>query len=274
MARVLQIGWPCEGFGPGSLVVAVGSASLRHTHVAYRPFGRTEDTYRIPGESPIVYRRRFVAVLASGLGAGCTSFGGSDEEGERTPTPTAAASSTPDPTPPATSVGATRPDSEPATVPREYQCESESRDRLWTGYQDVAWGDAEGFALRVNALAFEYGERATIELRNVSDETLHTGNEHKFNLELSTDDGWREVRVPTTDRALPYTDEAIVHEPGEGFEWEIELTESGIEAASYHEDDLTVCPDLPAGRYRFVYWGVLGESSLAVAFDLDRPESG
>lgn len=220
-----------------------------------------------------MHRRRFVAVLASGLGAGCTSFGGSQDEGGQTPTDTAIATPTPGPTAAATPAGAIRPDSDPETVPADYHCESESRERLSTGYGDVAWGSAEGFALRVNTLDFEYGETVAIELRNVSDETLDTGNEHKFNLECYTDDGWREVRVPTTDDALPYTDEGVDHDPSEGFEWAIELTESGIEAASYHGDDLTVCPDLPGGRYRFVYWGVLGESSVAVAFDIDRPAS-
>jgi len=37
-------------------------------------------------------------------------------------------------------------------------------------------------------------------------------------------------------------------------------------AGHVHEDSLSVCPDLPPGRYRFVFW----EPTVAVAFDVER----
>lgn len=55
---------------------------------------------------------------------------------------------------------------------------------------------------------------------------------------------------------------------GQGWTWAIELTESGIPAAT--DVDVSVCPGLPAGRYRFVYWGT--DEPVAVGFDLSRQE--
>lgn len=168
--------------------------------------------------------------------------------------------------------GHVRPEGDPETVPAALDCGDDDFERHGPGVDPstVRWGlaaDDDGeptFALRVEDLAYQRGETVRVALTNVSDSKQHTGNRHKHGLEVYTEDGWQDVRGWADGRPRGYTDEALAHDPGEGFEWTFEFTEDGVLAGHVHEDDLTVCPGLPAGRYRFVFW----EPAVAVAFDL------
>lgn len=172
--------------------------------------------------------------------------------------------------------GAIRPDGAPDPI-GPLECERAGVERYdgWFEPSDVVWGDLEAdgdggdgvaLALRIDDTAYGRGETASIRLRNVADRIVNTGNRRKYSLEVSTESGWQDVRVGDADGFFEYTDEAVGHVPGEGFEWSIELTESGIAEAAPH-DHAAVCPALAAGRYRFVYWGAIG-GAVAVGFDL------
>lgn len=170
---------------------------------------------------------------------------------------------------PGTLPGHVRPADEPATVPDELACDDEDFRRHGEGFSEpVRWGESGNhwgaFALRVDRLAVDRGEAVTVTLTNVGPEGGHTGNRNKYNLQVLTKAGWQDVRGAPEDVHLGYTDEAVGHETGDGFEWTFELTPEGVLAGHDHEDHLSVCPGLPAGRYRFVFW----EPTLAVAFDL------
>lgn len=154
-------------------------------------------------------------------------------------------------------------------------CPDEGFERHYQGFDEanVSLGeilrDGEpALAMRVAETTYERGDTVEIRLVSVGDASLNTGNRHKFNLQVDTDDGWQDVRG-ADEGTFPYTDEAVRHPPGEGFEWAIELTESGVVDASGTAGDLRVCPELPAGRYRFAYWGVIGDGAIAVEFDLE-----
>lgn len=169
--------------------------------------------------------------------------------------------------------GYVRPDAEPDPVP-PLECDESGvrRHDQWYDEETVRWGDFEvdgdvALSLRVDALEYAYGETATVTLTNVSDEPVETDNRAKYNLQVYTEDGWQDVRVKDEDGHFEYTDEAVEHAPGEGFEWSVDLTEAGIVDGTYH-DDARVCPDLQSGRYRFAYFGVIGDGAVAVSFDL------
>lgn len=171
--------------------------------------------------------------------------------------------------------GYVRPDGDPANVPASLTCDEEGVERQnWTGESEVPWGesgplsdsddDGPVFALRVDQREVALGETVEITMTNLTDETQYTGNRHKHGFEVLTEEGWQDVRVAPEDATIEYTDEGIGHDPGEGFQWTIELTEEGVVDGHAYEDTLEVCPDLQPGRYRFVFW----EPAVAVAFDV------
>lgn len=170
---------------------------------------------------------------------------------------------------PADLPGHVRPEDDPV-VREPLTCDRDGFERHGNWVEDPPWGlatDDDGdptFALRVDRLEAAYGETVTVTMTNVSDTTQSTGNRNKYAFQTYTESGWQDVRGATDGDLFPYTDEAINHYPGDGFEWTLELTEEGLVANHYHEDRLVVCPDLEPGRYRFVFW----EPGVAVAFDL------
>lgn len=166
--------------------------------------------------------------------------------------------------------GHVRPDGDPEHVPSELVCDDSDFKRHYPMVEnedDTYWGtdSEEHFALRVNDRTFERGETVEITLTNITAHEQRTGNRHIYGFQLKTDEGWQDVRGWEDGSEQPYTSEAISHDPGEGFEWELAFTEEGlIEPGHTHEDRLVVCPDLKEGRYRFT---VGMNESIAVAFD-------
>jgi hypothetical protein len=170
--------------------------------------------------------------------------------------------------------GDSSPDGEPESVPEGLQCDDDSFQRHFDGYEEdmLQWGTTGKYSLTSDSLQFEYGDSADFILRYTGSGEGQTGIKHKFNLELFTEAGWQEVRGWGDGQQKPYTDEAVSQEPGVAFEWTIELTESGITdvATETHANALEVCPDLKSGRYRFVYWGLPDDAAVGIAFDLRR----
>lgn len=153
-------------------------------------------------------------------------------------------------------------------------CRDEEFVRLPQAFEEegIRMGDLERdgeviLSMRTAAREYERGDTVGVELTNVSEGEVTTGSWTKYNLQVFTSDGWRDVRG-SDDGDVMYTDEGVVHYPGGGFEWTFELTGSGV--VENGPDELRVCPRLPAGRYRFAFWGLTdGESgALAVEFDL------
>jgi hypothetical protein len=124
--------------------------------------------------------------------------------------------------------------------------------------------DTPTFALRADDTTYQFGDAVTITLTNLLPERNGTGNRHKYNIQVLTEAGWQDVRGSTNRDLFPYTDEGILHDPGEGFEWTFDLTAEGVTGGHVHEDDLEVCPDLQPGRYRFLFW----EPTVAVTVDV------
>lgn len=168
--------------------------------------------------------------------------------------------------------GTVAPDDDPGSIPRSLQCDSEEFDRLepWYDSNDVHWGEADVFALRVADTAYENGETIDLTLTHVGNETEEFSDYRHFNFELYTESGWQDVRGATTSEPTRVVlADGDSHEPGEEWHWEIELTESGIEAESDLPEKSRVCPELQSGRYRFVFANQFGaEDNVAVAFDV------
>lgn len=165
--------------------------------------------------------------------------------------------------------GYVSPKHDPDKSPSPLECDSleeKAYERHPRRYETVQLGETEHFSLRVNARSFEYSETAVITLQNTSSETQQSGGRDEFNLEVSTREGWQDVRVWTADHPLVYPDVAFPIESGERLSWEIELSEDGI--AERSTDGLEVCPSLTTGRYRFTFAALLSDDDIAVEFDL------
>ena len=179
-----------------------------------------------------------------------------------------------DQTPIENQTGAASPDGVPDIVPESLQCDDESFERQFKGYDEdpINWGTTGEYSLTSDDLQYQYGDSIDVTLRFTGSGTGQTGNKYKFNLELFTEAGWHEVRGWSDGQQKPYTDEAVTHAEGVAFEWTFKLTESGITdvATETHAKTLVVCPDLQSGRYRFVYWGLPRDAAVGIAFDLRR----
>lgn len=170
--------------------------------------------------------------------------------------------------------GAVRPETEAEPID-PFECDRSNIHRHPQAFDEgnLIWGSIEHerrvtLGLRIDDTEFEYGDTAQVELTNVTDEPVYTGNRTKYNIQAYTEDGWQDVRVADEEQRFGYEDDAVEHPPGEGFEWSVELTETGIVAGTYH-DHAEVCPELSGGRYRFAFFGIT-DGAVAVAFDLRR----
>lgn len=167
--------------------------------------------------------------------------------------------------------GEIRPESEPSDVPDPLVCEDgeyERHSRSTTGPQ---WGDVDDYALRVDGLSFIYGETATVSLTYVGGRRTATGSGMKFLIEVYTREGWQDARTTHVDSpGIAAPDETVQHDTPDLFEWELELTEEGLQIPDTFASMTAVCPDLQSGRYRFTYYGLDSGDDIAVAFDLNR----
>lgn len=160
-----------------------------------------------------------------------------------------------------------RPDGEPQRVPTEWVCDDDQAEREPQRFDEasLSWGDdPEGrWELRIDDVEIEHSASVHVRLRNVSDEEQITGNRGKYNLQIETADGWEDIRTWRDGQPKPHPDEAVGHDPGDGFDWQFDVTEE-----AFTDQEISVCPDLETGRYRFAF-GYDEDAGIAVGFDLD-----
>jgi hypothetical protein len=128
--------------------------------------------------------------------------------------------------------GHVRPNGDPRKL-QDFSCETDGFERHWSQSGNVPLGEAHNdeeltFAMRFHGTQtvaagddgsprVGRGHEIRVTMRNVSTDYQYTGNRQKYALQVLTMDGWQDVRG-TTEGPLGYTDEAIEHRPGEGFE--------------------------------------------------------
>lgn len=162
-----------------------------------------------------------------------------------------------------------RPDGGPQRIPSNWVCDDEAAERQPQLCDEgaLSWGDNPGrhWELRVDDVEFDQGASVHVRLRNVSDEERGTGHPDGYNLQFRTDDGWEDVRVWRDGQPKPHPDEDVVHDPGEGFDWQFDATE-----AAFDDREIEVCPGLETVRYRFAF-EYTDDEGIAVGFDLRVP---
>lgn len=119
---------------------------------------------------------------------------------------------------------------------------------------------AGGFEITANRSVVLRGEPIEFTLRNVAVEDRYSGTKAKYVLQRRTVDEWETVTL-LREPHLGFNATAIVHEPGEGFEWTFEASAHGFTDGKY-----AVCQQLQPGEYRFVY---VDDSPVAVRFEVE-----
>lgn len=161
-----------------------------------------------------------------------------------------------------------RPDGEPQQVPTEWVCDDDQAERQPQRFDEesLSWGDdpEERWELRIDDIDIEHGASVHVRLRNVTEEQHNTGHEGKYNLQIQTDYGWKDIRVWREGQPKPQPDVLVRHDPGEGFDWRFRMTED-----EFNDQEIKVCPELETGRYRFAFWALEDDTAIAVGFDLN-----
>ncbi|RLM72417.1 DUF6517 family protein [Halorubrum sp. Atlit-26R] len=112
-----------------------------------------------------------------------------------------------------------------------------------------------------------YGQSLRLVLRNTGGAPTPTLGESAYSLQRETGEGWLDVRGSTTGEAVELPREEASLGTSSAYSWDITLTESGI-ADAVDGVDLSVCPPLGAGTYRFVYWGLVDAPPIGAEFEL------
>lgn len=140
-------------------------------------------------------------------------------------------------------------------------------DRFQSNDSAVAYGEYNGFKLTASGSELSPGDTVTLHLTNASSEERQTGTDDWFDLQRKHGDGYRSVYFVAEEPA--FSDEAVPHEPGEGFEWRFELTQDGLTTETEFVT-FRACNEVTPGEYRFLYWGFSGtEESVAVRFRVE-----
>lgn len=168
---------------------------------------------------------------------------------------------------PAELTGFVAPGGEPPTVPAPIECATGRRHEQRVAEPAVQLGQAtrDGdpqFALTADDTVYERGDTLGVSLRTITPTPRESAGRYSYNLQVLTEAGWQDLRVVTRPQ-ISYPEDTVVHAPGEGFDWSITLTASGLLADHILEQSLLVCPGLVVGRYRFLFW----DPAVAVEFD-------
>lgn len=118
-------------------------------------------------------------------------------------------------------------------------------------YYDVVHESDDAWELTAGPDPVALGASMTVRLANVSEESLDTwGSGAMTTLQFADGDRWIDVSYFDD---VAWGDSAMIHAPGEGWEWSFEVDRESIESVG----KFAICADLVAGTFRFVYWGIL-----------------
>ncbi|SFR30691.1 MULTISPECIES: hypothetical protein [Halorubrum] len=160
----------------------------------------------------------------------------------------------------------------PDGTPPTLDCDDDAFVRLDRPFEGsvtetVVETDATTLELSTEGTTETYGQSLRLILRNTGDDPAPTLGEFAYSIQRETGDGWLDVRGSTTGEAVELPRTEVSLDAGSTYSWDLTLTEAGI-ADAVDGLDLTVCPPLGPGIYRFVYWGVVGAPPIGAEFEL------
>lgn len=161
----------------------------------------------------------------------------------------------------------------PGGQPETLDCSSDGFRRLDQQFaeEDVRFVSARTdddvtFEMASQGTTKTYGSELRIVLRSLDQTETTVGHSERFAIQRETGEGWLDVRGTPDGSEVSYPDGSKTVGSGGGHTWSILLREDPI-ADTLSTADLTVCPQLGAGRYRFVYWGLNG-TAIGTEFEI------
>jgi hypothetical protein len=138
----------------------------------------------------------------------------------------------------------------------------------------AAVGTLNGFEIETTHQRVPTGGTIGVRVRNRSGEERTVGVRSKFYIQRhveKTDEpsDWRSVYYTTEDLLVGRVGRSV--EPGTTLGWRLRLTPDGLtHRVSMRGEPAVVCEPLAPGSYRFVFWGLSGESvdGLATPFEI------
>lgn len=152
------------------------------------------------------------------------------------------------------------PDGQPATL----DCSNEEFRRLEqpfaedeVRYVSARTADGVKFEIASQGTTKTYGSELRVVLRNLDQTEATIGHSDRIAIQRQTGQGWLDVRGTPDGSEVSYPDETTTVGSGGGHTWSVTLREASL-ADTLSAADLSVCPNLGAGQYRFVFWGLDG----------------
>ncbi|MFA9516496.1 hypothetical protein ACERIT_04655 [Halopenitus sp. H-Gu1] len=137
-----------------------------------------------------------------------------------------------------------------------------------TSYVSAYTADEARFELAAQGTEKTYGSDFRVVLRRLDQGAdVEIASREHVAIQRRTTSGWRDVRGTTDGNEATYPEETKTVGSGGGYTWSITLRETDV-ADTLSTADLTVCPDLGVGDYRFVYWGLPDEVAIGRQFEL------
>lgn len=135
----------------------------------------------------------------------------------------------------------------------------------------AVYGELDGFSLTSSKDSANLGGNISITLTNISEEEKTTSVKYYYDIHRQTNEEWKSIFWKKENTTVGINDKGIAHSPGEGFNWDLTLTQDGL-AHQKEGNLLSVCSQIQPGIYRFVFLGVANysgsnvEAVLAVKF--------
>lgn len=120
---------------------------------------------------------------------------------------------------------------------------------------EAVYGELDGFSLTTSDEVVQRGDALTVTLTNQTEEERPTSVQYFYDIHIQKDEGWRSIFWKNEGATVGVNDKAVNHNPGEGFTWELTMTQDGF-AHQKEGTSLFVCSPIEPGTYRFVFLGV------------------
>lgn len=129
----------------------------------------------------------------------------------------------------------------------------------------AAVGEFDGFEIETTRERVPVGGTIGVRLRNRSGDRRTVGVQSKFDVQRHVErtdgpDDWRSVYHTPDGLLVSQVGRSV--EPGTALGWRLRLTPDGLShRVSRRGEPAVVCEPLVPGSYRFVFWGLFGESA-------------